>query len=401
MNMAAMGTMEHPETTVSAPDLVEARLVLNFCSAVVAYGEGIGAHDEVSRQLRALRARLDYLRDLASLCRLAIVGEPQALARVIDEMYCISVDYPANPIEQIPDDIEVNEDEPDDSVVLGAFIDLLAGASFVSKNQPEQRNRFIVGIVRAVENAIAFPITFSAEAATYIGDGDSTMLPLHAKLVIANATQRLIDGDGACVPRIPNSIRQRLYCLAQKWMTGNPVDSFFAAISGPKVRYIVQWEDPNKNRPDDARVGDAVTILVETSAVEGSCSCENKLENCVVMFCPHTPAPVVRVVRDGLQVYVPEGSRTGPIAVLNKSPELMPVQALVARYAKCFPVEWSTSIFAKVRMDVWAFPTAFAPPIIEIMRADMKGARMPGTDSTSGQKSHEDTTVTAAKGVPQ
>jgi hypothetical protein len=70
-----------------------------------------------------------------------------------------------------------------------------------------------------------------------------------------------------------------------------------------------------------------------------------------------------------LQVRVPEGSRTGPIAVLKKSPDFTAAQALIGRYAACFPVEWSTSIFASVRMDVWAFPTAFAPPILEILPA--------------------------------
>jgi hypothetical protein len=354
--MENMG-MEHPETTVSALALVNQREVLYFCQAVQAYADRTGAHEEAARALRVLRARLDTLQNLASLCRLAIVGDAYSLARVTDELYCLSVDYPADPLESLPGEAEPHEDELDERVVLGPAIDLFAGAAFASKDKPEQRDRFVIGIVRAIEVAIAFPVTFSAEAATQVGHGDGTVQPLHARLVIANATQRVIDGDLACVPRVPLEIRRRLYCLARMWMQDNPVDEFFAAVAGPKVREIVHWEDPARDQPDDARVGDPVTLLLEHGATTDTC-CGAPADH-VVMFCPHAPAPVVRVVRGGLEVRVPEHSRTGPIAVLVKSPDFAPVKALIARYSNCFPVEWSTSIFAVVRMDVWAFPTAF------------------------------------------
>jgi hypothetical protein len=85
------------------------------------------------------------------------------------------------------------------------------------------------------------------------------------------------------------------------------------------------------------------------------------------MFSPHAPAPVVRVVDDGLQVLVPEGSRTGPIAVIKKTPDFAGVKSLIAGYADQFPIEWSLSVFSSVRMDRWAFPDAFGLPILEIL----------------------------------
>lgn len=368
MAMDGMPTMEHPDTTVSAPALVNARLVLNFAKAAQAFGDSVGMPDEVASGVRRLRGRLDNLRDLASLCRFAIVGDSYAFVRARDALHCLSVDFSTGEVEPVPGADEPNEDEPDDRVVLGAVVDLLAGASFVSKDCPEQRDRYIAAIVRAVEQAIAFPVTFAAEAATYIYQGDGTMAPLQARLVIANATRRLLDGDQACTPRAPVEIRRRLHCLARMWMQDNPVDAFFAAVSGPQVRDVVHWEDPKRDRPDDARAGDPVTILVEHPADDDACTCNDALKDCAVMFCPHAPAPVVRTVRGGLQVRVPAGARTGPIAVLKKTPDFAPVQALIARFTACFAVEWSTSIFATARMDVWAFATAFPPPVLEIMR---------------------------------
>ena len=41
-------------------------------------------------------------------------------------------------------------------------------------------------------------------------------------------------------------------------MRNNPVDKFFAVIAGRNVRRIVHWEDPQRTRPDDARVGDKI-----------------------------------------------------------------------------------------------------------------------------------------------
>ncbi|HQT25329.1 MAG TPA: hypothetical protein PLK99_01870 [Burkholderiales bacterium] len=366
MGMNGTPKMEDPDTTVSAPALVSARLVLNFSKAAQVYGDAMGMHDEVAKRICLLRAGLDNLRDLASLCRFAIVGESRAFARVRDELHCLAVDFRAAGLDPLPVVDEPHEDEPDDGVVLGAAVDLFAGASFVSKDCPEQRDRFVAAIVRAIEEAIAFPVVFAAEAAACLAQGDGTMVPLQAGLVIASATRRLLGGERACAPRAPAGIRRRLHCLARMWMENNPVDSFFAAISGPIVRHVVHWEDPGRDRPDDARVGDPVIVLVEPAG--DACECRDLLEDCAVMFCPHAPAVVERVVRGGLQVRVPAGSQTGPIAVLKKSPDFASGQALIGRYAACFPVEWSTSIFAIARMDVWAFATAFPPPVIEILR---------------------------------
>jgi hypothetical protein len=295
---------------------------------------------------------------------------PHSLARVVDELYCVSVDFPSDPLEPPEGDPELHEDEPDDRALLAAAVDLFAGASFVSKDKPKQRDAFIIGIVRAIEDAIAFPAVCSSEAATYLEEGDGTESPTHAKFVIANATQRLLEGDQKCVPRVPAEIRRQLVCLARKWMRKNPVDEFFAAISGPKLCRIVHWEDPKRSQPDDARVGDQVTLLV-CSGKEGGMpdeGCESDiLMGLAVMFSPHAPAPVVRTVDDGLQVLVPEGSQTGPIAIVKMAPDFTQVQSLIAEYAAHFPAEWNSSIFVSVRMDVWAFPTAFGPPILEIM----------------------------------
>jgi hypothetical protein len=370
---AAAPMMEHPENTISVPPLVDDRVLLRFCKAVQSYADSVGSHDEAAQKLRALRARLDNLRGLASLSRLAIVGHPLSPARVVDEMYCLSVDFPSDPLECPGAVHELYEDEPDKRVLLAAAVDLFAGASFVSKDKPEQRNRFIVGVVRAIEDAIAFPVAFTAEAATYIGEGDGTLSPTHAKIVIANAAQRLLEGDQTCIPLAPAEIRRCLECLAFEWMCKNPVDEFFAAIAGPRLRRIVHWEDPARDRPDDARVGDRVTLLVGD---RGEAKVDSRGEACGgddltslgVMFSPHSPAPVVRVVDDGLQVLVPEGARTGPIAIVKKEPDFKGVQSLIAEYAARYPVAWSLSVFANVRMDVWAYPVAFGPRILEILR---------------------------------
>ena len=60
-----------------------------------------------------------------------------------------------------------------------AVIDLLAGAAFVSKDDPAQRDRLIVGLIRAVEDAIGYPLALSSEAAEYVGEGDGGLSPSH------------------------------------------------------------------------------------------------------------------------------------------------------------------------------------------------------------------------------
>jgi hypothetical protein len=153
-------------------------------------------------------------------------------------------------------------------------------------------------------------------------------------------------------------------------MCANPVTEFFKVISGPKVCRIVHWEDPSRDQPDDALVGDPVILLLRPfggdKAESADCGCGEGLRDLGVMFCPHQPAEVVRVVENGLQVKVPESACTGPVAVVRKTPDFTSVWNLIVKYAQEYPVELASSVFSSIRMDVWAYPVAFGRPIIEI-----------------------------------
>jgi hypothetical protein len=373
---AMMSVMEHPENTTAVPPLVDQRVLMQFCQAVQMYADVQGLHEAVGEKLSELQEYLAVLSDVAALCRLAILGVPHAFARVLDEMKCIAVDYPADPLEEENGDEEFCEDESDDRVQLAAAIDLLAGAAFVSKDDPGQRDRFIIGVVRAIENAIAFPVVFSAEAAAYVSQGEDAggLVPREASAVIPIATRRLLEGDQACVPRVPASIRRRLERLARRWMRGNPVTTFMEVLSGPAVRQIVLWEDPRRKRPDDAMAGDPVTLLLRIDHGEADDRRCGQLSEYRVMFCPHQPAEVIRVIDDGLQVRVPEQARTGPVAVVRQAPDFRKVWDLLAEFARAYPAEMSGSVFGLVRMDVWCYPFAFGGPILEVANTPQSAA---------------------------
>ena len=359
----------------------------------------------------------------------ASVEAAQPAGRVVDEMYCISVDFPAGPLE-VDRHEEFCEDEQDTRVDFTAALDLFAGAAFVSKNDRQQRDAFVVALVRAIEAAMAFPVTYSVEAATFIGKGCGEISPLHASIVIANATRRLLAGDYLCIPRAPRDLRGRLEHLARHWMQSNPVTTFFNEVSGPRLRHIVHWEDPSRTQPDDARIGDPVTLLLERwggcgdeapapsttgsmfypgGAMSGATtsmmstpmrdapavsdtntpvqvdaygdSCGDDLRGLSVMFCPHQPAPVVRLVRDGLEVRVPEGAVTGPVAVVRSKPDFTKVGTVIDDYFRRYPTEMNASIFGMVRMDTWAWPFAFGRPILEIMASKDRKPDQPSPQS--------------------
>lgn len=361
---SAMNEMEHAQNTLFVPPLVDERILMQFCRAVQSYAAGPGIHDDAAGKLRDLRARLANLCKLASLCRLAILGQSTAVARVIDEMYCLSVDFPTGPLDE-PE--RMFDDEPDDRVQLAAAIDLFAGAAFVSKGNVDQRDRFIIAIVRAIEDAVAFPVTYNSEAAAYLGEGTGELPRQHAAIVIANAAQRLLDSDQKCAPMVPVDIRRRLEGLARKWMRANPVTEFFEAITGPRVSGTLQGVVP-----DDARVGDLVTLQLDPSWVgtqqSGDAASQEFLRGVAIMFCPHQPADLVRVLEDKAQTKVPEGARTGPIALVRKGgPALFTdVSYLLDRYALEYPVEWFYTVFSFAPIGEWAYPVAFGAPVIQI-----------------------------------
>jgi hypothetical protein len=370
---ATMPMMEHAENTLAVPPLVENRVLQWFCRAAQNYADGSGIHDEAAEKLGDLQATLTNLRGLAILCRLAILGHPHSFARVIDEMHCIAVDFPTGSLEEDEGEGEFCEDEPDDRTQFAAAIDLFAGAAFVCKDDPCRRDRLIVGLVRAIEDAMAFPVTYAAEAAAFLGESGQ-LAPAHASIVIGNATRRLVDGDRKCAPRLPAEVRGRLRRLARQWMRANPVTAFFAAVAGPRVRRVVHWEGPERERPDDARIGDPVTLLLECGAEgkEGDAADDAggaNLHGFGVVFCPHQPAAVIRIVENGLQVRVPEGACTGPIAVIKTAPDFAPVWTVLGQFVRQYLPELSASVFGYVRMDLWCYPFAFGRPILEIMRS--------------------------------
>ena len=361
-----MGGMEHAENTLGVPPLVDQRILSQFCRAVQHYADGVGYHDQAAEKLRNLRARLEALRDLAKLCRLAVLGHRNSFERVCDEMRCIAADFPSGPLCGKPDDIS-REDEPEVRVQFGAVVDLLAGAAFVSKDDPALCDRLIIGLVRAVEDAIAYPVGCADEAAAYVGEGANDLSPTHCALVIANATKRLLEGDLRCDPLVPCDISARLEGLAHKWMCANPVTELFRALTGPQLDRIVEAV-----RPDDAHVGDRVTLFLDPSCVEAlpqeDLSLEELATAIVVLFCPREPARIVGFSKDQLRVEVPKNARTGPVAVVRGPERFSPadVNFLLQRYACEYPVEWFYSVFSAIPMYRWAYPVAFGRPLIEI-----------------------------------
>jgi hypothetical protein len=201
-------------------------------------------------------------------------------------------------------------------------------------------------------------VMIADEAASYLGQETKALSKSEVSLVIANATQRLLQNDQKGVPQAPVGVRCRLEGLAQKWMCANPVTKFFDEATEPRLCGILESIQPNQ-----AQVGDLVTLHLRPGA-----RTEAILRDAAVMFCPHQPADVVHMFSHGLQVRVPENALTGPIAIVRKggSPRFACVTGLLKRYADEYPVEWFYSIFSFVPMPRWAYPTAFGGPIIEI-----------------------------------
>jgi hypothetical protein len=363
MSSDSMLLMEEVQDTTFVPPLVDDTVLAQFCQAVQTYADGVGLHDQAVASLIALRARLTNLRNLASLCRLAVVGYPLSFARVIDQMSCLDGVLPCETQECCRENNWCID--PDNSQELTAVVDLLVGAAFVSKDDPAQRDRFIAGIVRAVEDAVAFPVTFALEAAAFLSPGKSEVLPAYAAIVIGNATLRLIDGNRACIPCPPECIRIPVERLARKWMQANPVTAFLEAVSGPKVHQILRWLEPSGDRPVGADVGDPLTILTGPEAPTGRL-CADFPCTLGVMFSPHQPAEILRAFENGFQVRVPKGTQTGPVAVVRTKPDFARVDGLLTEYSREYPVAFANSIFTFARIDTWAFPFAFRCPVLVV-----------------------------------
>ncbi len=365
-----MGGMEEATDTIGVPPLVDGRTLTQFCQAIQHYADSTGFHDEAQEKIQELRAKLDKLAALAQMCRFAVLGLPNMCELVRDELECVAVDFPTDPIVCdamcCPQEM-AGEEAYKGPVQFATAFDLLAGAAFVSKGDNKQRDRFVVGVVRAIEDAISFPIAYALEAAEYLSGAVSKFTTAQVAAVIATAGSRFLEGDYACDPRLPKKVRERLERLACKWIKANPVSELFWALTGPRWDRALQSIQPNS-----ANIGDEVELdLCVSCADPTSDGNRNDLKSPAglkVLFCPRQPAQIVRFTGSQIIVKVPAGSRSGPIAVVRDfgSTWLGDIIYLLNRYACEYPVEWSFSVFTAIPMWQWAYPVAFGAPCIKI-----------------------------------
>lgn len=365
-----MGGMEEAVDTIGVPALVDGRTLAQFCQAIQQYADRNGLHEQAQEKIQDLLARLNKLQKLAQLCRLSVLGLPHACERVRDELECVAVDFPTTPI--CPPDDDDDMDGGDDANIapaqLSAALDLMAGAAFVSKDDPAQRDRFIIGIVRAVEDAICFPVTYAPEAAAYLSGGISRHVAAQIETVIAIATSRFLEGDLACDPRSPEQVRARLETLACKWMRANPVTELLCALTGPR------WDGALQTiQPSSANIGDEITLEMRVTCADQTVNPNDARaqvapKDLKVLFCPRQPAKIMRYSGGQIVVTVPPGSRSGPIAVVRDFGLTLfgDIIYLLDRYACEYPSEWFNSVFTLIPMWQWAYPVAFGEPCIKI-----------------------------------
>jgi len=382
----SMNVMEHPKDVIFAPPFLDERILVHCCSAVRAYSRSQGLTSAtVSSALAGVTGRLTYLADLASSCRFAILGWRGALPRVLEQMRCIGREYPPESSEEsFESRTEVGMDEPDHRVMLAAAIDLFAGAAFVSKDDPEQLRHFVRSLSRAIEDAIAWPLSFASDSAAYVGDSRAKAVPIDATIGVAASVQRLLDGSCHCRIPAPVRIRERVQALAHAWLRANPVSEFFEALSGPKMHECLTGISPRK-----AKVGDVITLVVPRHCLDFSEKREEPTKtlagaavptklaeavpnNVVVMFCPHQPATIQGYSEGGLRVVVPPLAQSGPIALCRRPPieELNEITCITQRFQSSYPAEWLLSTMTMIPLHHWSYPQAFqTSPWIEIYQA--------------------------------
>lgn len=121
---------------------------------------------EMTVAISRLQAQIANLQGLANLCRLAVIGHPRSFQKVVDEMQCLQGEFLRDDSEVLNCTCKGMSDchtRGDDRVSFASVLDLFAGASFVCKDQPKERDAYICSLVGAVEAAIAFPVMYAEE----------------------------------------------------------------------------------------------------------------------------------------------------------------------------------------------------------------------------------------------
>lgn len=117
------------------------------------------------------------------------------------------------------------------------------------------------------------------------------------------------------------------------------------------------------------------------------CNCASRsddLSGLAVMFCPHQPSRITRTSNEALQVVVPRGVRTGPIAIVRQKPDFTTLVNLINQYSILYQAQLDFSVLSAVSMDTWAYPEAFCRPIVQIHEPPITKLSQPAAASRAG-----------------
>ncbi len=360
---------EHVPDTMYVVPLVDERIVLQFCKAVHLCAEDKGVGKEIEAKLNQIKLRLETIVNLATLSRYALLGEARSLLQFTDEIQCLVHEFPDHkegshhthePAAIQHSDGSGHSPEgagnPVTGINLAAATDLFAGATFISKGDPEKMLSYVQAIVQTVEKAVAFPLFFAKEAATYLGEGDEQVTRQHAGIVMSNAVQRLLTDHVDCSPSVPSGFHRYLSYLAEKWVKENLVTTLFDTLK--KALLPVNCFHSALVRP-----GDILEIEMEKNATS------LQADEVIVLFTPHQVAKIVSIKQQVIQVEVPRFSQTGPVLVLSKKAEglFKPVEIVENAFKHQYPNEWENSLFSSVPFNKWAYPLFFKDaPVISV-----------------------------------
>lgn len=372
--MESMAGMEHPVDTIAVPPLVTTRVLMQFCSAVAKCAAGSTPREHVDARIAELHGQIAILSNLACLTRLAVLGHPESFARLRDGLANLAAavtpkDESPHTSRQQVGEPALDTSPPDYRVQFTTAVDLLGGAALVSKDDPAELDRMVRGVVVAIEAAIAYPVCFAAEAAAYLGEGTGELSAPHVASAIATATAGFLQDRRAGTPRLPHNVQRRLNSLAHDWIRANPVSEMFAALAGPSLDQIVHGI-----QPASAKIGDTITLMLRPSPGASSSAPvrdgtksggRTAPRHRFVLFCPSSCAEVLSAGEDALEVKVPYHAKSGPVIIVQ-APDVADVVFLLQQYAEAYPLEWEYSVFSRIQVWQWAYPTAFAGPRVNI-----------------------------------
>jgi len=339
--------VEHiPDTTFVIP-ILDKRTLIRFRNGIRQIAREMGFWRGIKEPVKQANLDLEYLRELATISRHMLIGNPLSRTQLICEFNMI-ISRSAEETPRAPCSDKAKEKSSSDcfapTVNLTALFDILLAGKIVYRGDEKRFSQFSEAISDTFARAIALPLFYAQETAALVEADNSNPSLEHARGAIIAFVKSLAQGERVVYP-LATAYRLQIDAIHDYWNEATVVDAVLDMIEshGLPVDQLSKFE---------VEAGESLDIILARES-------KLELDDLMVLLSPaYYRAKILKLRKNVVTIELPQANLNSRLLVLTKprGKTLEKLEKASMQAHKSFPDIWGTSSLGMIPFNRWSFP---------------------------------------------